>query len=173
MKPSIKQDSNLRFLYRGFYPTTVLLQPHQLKIRLIASSHQFSSRWKIFISCSSGEDGGWSNWGEWGPCSKSCAGGTRGRARSCSNPPPSGSGKPCQGPDKVFETCKPEPCPCKEFLSFTSSKRLCLVEPVFAPAWPAKQIFYSNSFSLCVHSLRTTMECLKKKGNQNWYQLQS
>ncbi|GFN88312.1 hemicentin-1, partial [Plakobranchus ocellatus] len=55
--------------------------------------------------------GNWSPWGLWGDCSLTCGGGQRRRFRSCSNPPPSGSGQPCPGSGEETETCNDQGCP--------------------------------------------------------------
>jgi len=44
-----------------------------------------------------GVDGGWTSWSSWSACSSSCSGGTQWRQRTCSSPPPSGSGRDCAG----------------------------------------------------------------------------
>ncbi len=58
-------------------------------------------------SCGSADpvpvNGGWSNWGA---CSVSCGGGTQ--ARTCTNPPPSGGGADCVGPNS--QVCNTSPC---------------------------------------------------------------
>eukprot|EP00118_Oscarella_pearsei_P020948 m.232382 g.232382 ORF g.232382 m.232382 type:complete len:812 (+) comp40078_c0_seq33:147-2582(+) len=60
-------------------------------------------------------DGQWSDWDSWGStCSKSCGNGAiQTRTRSCSAPPPSNSGNPCQGDKNETKLCdKPTfPCP--------------------------------------------------------------
>jgi len=52
-------------------------------------------------------DGVWAEWSSYSACSSadthSC--GTKYRARSCSNPPPSNGGQPCQGREKESEPC--------------------------------------------------------------------
>ena len=62
-------------------------------------------------------------------CSKSCCGGTqsRTRQRSCTNPPPSGKGMPCDGLASETEEnvpCNPQDCP-REYLD-TKVGRNCL-----------------------------------------------
>lgn len=47
-------------------------------------------------------DGGWSNWTNWSPCSKSCGQGRQIRMRECNNPKPENGGKYCKG-DPVEE----------------------------------------------------------------------
>ena len=54
-------------------------------------------------------DGGWTNWSEWKAttdCSVLCGGGevTQKRVRTCTNPPPSAIGKPCEGEGKESKT---------------------------------------------------------------------
>ena len=60
-------------------------------------------------------DGAWSDWGAWGPCSVSCAGGTQIKIRTCSQPGPLWGGKFCEGINKVDNDCNPQPCPGKHF----------------------------------------------------------
>ena len=47
-------------------------------------------------------DGGWSEWGRFSGCSKTCKGGVKSRTRSCNNPAPVNGGSPCPG--EYFET---------------------------------------------------------------------
>ena len=50
--------------------------------------------------------GGWSDWRSWSHCSTVCGRDTRVRTRSCTNPRPAVSGKPCVGIHKENMTCK-------------------------------------------------------------------
>ena len=63
----------------------------------------------LFISV----DGGWSEFGEWGECSKPCGGGEQSRSRTCTNPPPAPGGVECSGDDKETQACNDHPCPGK------------------------------------------------------------
>lgn len=56
-------------------------------------------------------DGLWSNWEEWGPCTKSCGGGVQRRIRSCTNPPPANGGKDCIGQREETQICNQNACP--------------------------------------------------------------
>lgn len=58
--------------------------------------------------------GGWSFWGEWSECSKTCGyGGFQTRKRSCSNPIPQYNGASCFGSDTEAKNCSfDKPC-CK------------------------------------------------------------
>ena len=50
----------------------------------------------------------WSNWGAWSACSRSCAGGTKRRARYCVS---NIIGKPCPGDRESKSPCNVQPCP--------------------------------------------------------------
>lgn len=57
--------------------------------------------------------GGYSQWSHWGRCSRLCAGGTRQRYRSCTNPRPKNRGRDCSGLGRATETriCNRHRCP--------------------------------------------------------------
>ena len=57
-------------------------------------------------------DGGWSPW-KYGPCSKSCGGGTQQRTRVCDNPAPSCGGNDCSGLSVDKSECNNHCCPSK------------------------------------------------------------
>ncbi|XP_078367511.1 coadhesin-like isoform X2 [Oculina patagonica] len=61
-------------------------------------------------SCS--VDGGYSSWGPYGDCSKTCGGGVQTRDRTCTNPPPANGGKDCSelGPSSSTRKCNEKPC---------------------------------------------------------------
>ena len=60
-------------------------------------------------------DGGWSAYGDWGPCSRRCywpgeeESGVRTRRRSCTNPTPDG-GQECRGEEEEEEECALDQC---------------------------------------------------------------
>ncbi|XP_048579839.1 uncharacterized protein LOC5504566 isoform X2 [Nematostella vectensis] len=55
-------------------------------------------------------DGQYTPWSSWGPCTKTCGGGSQARTRSCSNPPPSFGGRQCTGPRIETQLCAPLAC---------------------------------------------------------------
>lgn len=55
--------------------------------------------------------GGFSDWGVWSSCSKSCGTGQRTRERSCNNPTPRFGGDNCKGLFEVSTECNAQPCP--------------------------------------------------------------
>ena len=59
-------------------------------------------------------DGNWTDWGDWNLCSVTCAGGTQGRSRTCTNPPPRNGGRECSGESEDVQSCNENPCPSKE-----------------------------------------------------------
>ena len=59
--------------------------------------------------------GNWTDWGDWNPCSVTCAGGTQSRSRTCTNPPPRNGGRECSGESEDVQSCNEMPCPSKYF----------------------------------------------------------
>ncbi|XP_063690486.1 uncharacterized protein LOC134823063 [Bolinopsis microptera] len=57
-------------------------------------------------------NGGWSNYGEWSECSKTCGGGIQTRTRTCTNPAPLHGGTECAGDSTETQPCNTESCPC-------------------------------------------------------------
>ena len=68
------------------------------------------------------ENGGYSEWGSYGTCSKTCGGGVQTRTRTCTNPPPTSGGKDCSilGPDTSSRECNIDDCPGKINFSYIS-----------------------------------------------------
>ncbi|XP_072324712.1 LOW QUALITY PROTEIN: SCO-spondin [Scyliorhinus torazame] len=56
-------------------------------------------------------NGDWSDWTPWSDCSTSCGGGNQHRFRFCTNPPTSGNGLPCIGPEEDVTPCNIQQCP--------------------------------------------------------------
>ncbi|XP_067377843.1 hemicentin-1 isoform X1 [Channa argus] len=56
-------------------------------------------------------NGGYSNWGEWGPCSSTCGRGFQERVRLCNNPEPANGGRSCSGPRIESRKCHTGLCP--------------------------------------------------------------
>lgn len=50
-------------------------------------------------------DGGWSEWGDWTQCDKTCGTGKQDRERTCTNPPPDPQGRDCEGPAEESRSC--------------------------------------------------------------------
>lgn len=67
-------------------------------------------------------DGGWSTWGKWCACSKTCGTGSQYRSRTCTNPSPVHGGKQCPGLSKETRNCNNNPCP-GEFLLMYVTKQ--------------------------------------------------
>ena len=57
--------------------------------------------------------GGWSSWGAWGSCSKSCGNTNRFRYRSCTAPTPTYGGRSCIGSWIQSKSCMKYHCPGK------------------------------------------------------------
>ena len=55
-------------------------------------------------------NGSWSNWSSFGACSKNCGRGVKTRTRTCTNPPPSNGGVPCQGLGEDHIECVEKVC---------------------------------------------------------------
>ncbi|XP_069842937.1 hemicentin-2 [Dendropsophus ebraccatus] len=56
-------------------------------------------------------NGGFSEWQEWGPCTRTCGQGVQERVRMCNNPPPANGGRPCMGRDVDVRACTLPLCP--------------------------------------------------------------
>eukprot|EP00794_Sanderia_malayensis_P003734 gene3734-4256_t len=56
-------------------------------------------------------DGGFTDWAEFGSCSKKCGGGKQQRVRTCTDPSPANGGKACVGPTSEEQSCNTDPCP--------------------------------------------------------------
>uniref|UniRef100_A0A0X3NSN5 A disintegrin and metalloproteinase with thrombospondin motifs 1 n=1 Tax=Schistocephalus solidus TaxID=70667 RepID=A0A0X3NSN5_SCHSO len=54
--------------------------------------------------------GGWSNWSEWGACSRKCGGGVQYSARECNSPVPQFGGDFCLGTNIQVRSCNLEAC---------------------------------------------------------------
>ncbi|XP_067056579.1 coadhesin-like isoform X1 [Acropora muricata] len=55
--------------------------------------------------------GGWSSWGAWGSCSRSCGTGNQNRHRSCTAPVPKYGGRSCPGVSRQVKSCYRRHCP--------------------------------------------------------------
>ncbi|XP_062618604.1 SCO-spondin-like [Saccostrea cucullata] len=55
--------------------------------------------------------GNWGSWGSYGSCTRSCAGGTKTRRRSCNNPAPAHGGNNCGGSSTHTVSCNTHNCP--------------------------------------------------------------
>ena len=62
-------------------------------------------------------NGGWSEWGAYRACSKSCGGGTQSRSRQCNNPSPAHGGHNCSGASSDLRSCNELECPGKHMTS--------------------------------------------------------
>ncbi|XP_060600216.1 uncharacterized protein LOC132753729 isoform X4 [Ruditapes philippinarum] len=68
-------------------------------------------------------DGGWTTFGSFSPCSKSCGGGTQFRERSCTRPRPANGGAQCTGNARETRNCHTEACPTKPPPTTTTTPR--------------------------------------------------
>uniref|UniRef100_A0A3B5AUN6 Cell adhesion molecule-related/down-regulated by oncogenes n=1 Tax=Stegastes partitus TaxID=144197 RepID=A0A3B5AUN6_9TELE len=57
------------------------------------------------------QNGGYSNWEDWGPCSSTCGQGFQERIRLCNNPEPANGGRSCSGPSIDSRKCQTGLCP--------------------------------------------------------------
>ncbi|XP_041851599.1 A disintegrin and metalloproteinase with thrombospondin motifs 8 [Melanotaenia boesemani] len=63
-------------------------------------------------------DGGWSSWGPWQQCSRTCGGGVEFSYRECTDPVPQGGGRYCEGQRVQYQSCNIQPCDNSEGQSF-------------------------------------------------------
>ena len=67
-------------------------------------------------------DGGWSSWGGWTTCTKTCEIGTQTRTRSCTQPAPQYDGKTCPEAPMEERVCNTHPCPGKTVIRWGEVK---------------------------------------------------
>ena len=68
-------------------------------------------------------NGGWTNFGSWSECTKTCGTGTQSRNRTCTNPAPQYGGADCTGDAEESRDCNTQPCPSKNhYVDFTAGK---------------------------------------------------
>jgi hypothetical protein len=60
---------------------------------------------------------GWSNWGAWTTCTKTCQSGTQSHTRTCTNPSPTTAGFTCAGASTESSACNVQDCPSKKIIS--------------------------------------------------------
>ncbi|XP_052105125.1 uncharacterized protein LOC127738077 isoform X2 [Mytilus californianus] len=90
-------------------------------------------------------NGGWSEYGLWGKCSKTCGGGMQSRTRICNNPAPSEGGKVCEGSDEETQPCRTDKCP-----GDCSSTSECHADGVCDNGrCKCKENFRGNGYSAC------------------------
>ncbi|XP_065067753.1 hemicentin-1-like isoform X2 [Rhopilema esculentum] len=65
-------------------------------------------------------NGGFSQWSDWGPCSKSCGEGKQLRNRYCNNPSPQNGGDKCEGYYVQQRACNQNPCVKSTLASWSS-----------------------------------------------------
>ena len=58
-------------------------------------------------------DGGFSEWGNWNPCSTTCGNSFKTRSRECNFPLPQNGGKDCEGVYEESVACNVPQCPSK------------------------------------------------------------
>ena len=80
-------------------------------LQWLVNMMKFVSNTDLRYFCAFSVDGGWTNWGSYSPCTKSCGGGTHFRERSCTNPRPANGGKTCIGTARESHSCNTNPCP--------------------------------------------------------------
>ena len=56
-------------------------------------------------------NGGWSRWGSYSPCTKSCGTGSQTKTRTCTNPSPADGGHGCPGSPTDSRSCNSNSCP--------------------------------------------------------------
>eukprot|EP00121_Abeoforma_whisleri_P006799 Awhi_evm1s6191 len=71
----------------------------------------FGTTWACKVKECSAIDGMYSEWSNWGDCSKTCDSGVQERARLCNNPIPEFGGANCEGLASETQTCNEQKCP--------------------------------------------------------------
>ena len=71
--------------------------------------HWIRSHVTFFIIVTHDTEGGWSEWGPWSVCSKTCGAGVRERIRTCTNPKPVNYPQ-CAGTSQGEQECNNQTC---------------------------------------------------------------
>ena len=100
-----------RFFYKCYEKTKLLKHSRTKKDCLQWPNSKLKT---FFFSV----DGNWSGWKPWGPCTKSCSGGSQTSSRTCTNPPPTNGGEECRGENERSRDCNTQPCPGKSSVRF-------------------------------------------------------
>lgn len=98
-------------------------------------------------------NGSWSGWSGFGACSKTCGGGVQNRTRSCTNPPPSNGGVPCQGLAIDCQRCAAIRCPSKEHIQTISTH---IIKTNFKPS-----AFLPRCFRFLLYNAENTLLVLR------------
>lgn len=83
----------------------VNLSDNRRRIEISANTFQNIGNETIACPCMGPIDGGWSSWGGYTSCSKTCGYGYRYRYRTCTNPRPMNGGKQCPGSNRLTYGC--------------------------------------------------------------------
>ncbi|XP_031747422.1 A disintegrin and metalloproteinase with thrombospondin motifs 13 isoform X1 [Xenopus tropicalis] len=91
---------------------------NRLLVPLLDGTECGENKWCHKGRCSSLEElnpvsvvhGGWSSWGSFSSCSRSCGGGVVMRKRQCNNPRPAFGGRACEGSNLQAEMCNTQVC---------------------------------------------------------------
>ncbi|XP_055329397.1 SCO-spondin-like [Paramacrobiotus metropolitanus] len=92
--------------YQGWGPAVALSTPAVSGWGLVAESRPYPNV-SFALDLSKGFVGGWSEWGPWSGCTKSCNGGQRFKIRVCAA---SENRKECIGPDRRNDACNKQAC---------------------------------------------------------------
>lgn len=107
-------------------------------------------------------DGGWTTFGSYSPCTKTCGGGTHTRTRNCTNPRPANGGLPCNGSATETTACNTGPCPTTPTTTTTTTTQPTTTQkglPYHCPSFIpniviSKNCLYRRKFSdLCIRVL--------------------
>ena len=111
-------------------------------------------------------DGGYSDWEEWTPCSRTCSdgsnSGTQTRTRRCDHPPPSAGGLDCSrlGSPTDTQWCNQNLCPGKNFHWLWQHKRFLTFRYQSSINWSDVKATFSriNFLNICCLNLQLQIE---------------
>ena len=107
----ILQDKRMpRYLYSEWFVKLLALRKLNFT-NFLFNGIYYNTRILLWIFLYILVNGGWTNWGEYGQCSKTCGLGSKVKRRTCTNPPPSFGGSQCSGTSSSSTSCKMKECP--------------------------------------------------------------